>query len=105
MLQARRLWDAIDKGTTDFVEDRMALEALTRGLPPKMSGTIATKSTAKNAWDSLKSLRVGDDRVRKAKVGTLKREFDTMKFRSGETIDDFAVRINAQPTCGLGGEA
>jgi uncharacterized membrane protein YgcG len=34
------------------------------------------------------------ERVRKAKANTLRREFDTLKFRDDETLDDFHIRLN-----------
>ncbi|WVZ59800.1 LOW QUALITY PROTEIN: hypothetical protein U9M48_009898 [Paspalum notatum var. saurae] len=92
MLQARGLWIAVSIGTDDLTEDRMALEVLTKAVPAM--GTIANKATAKIAWDSIKLMNVGVERVRKAKASTLRREFDSLKFKDGETVDDFGIRIN-----------
>ena len=39
-------------------------------------------------------MNIGADRVRKAKASKLQREFDVLKFRDGETVDDFGIRIN-----------
>ncbi|WVZ88673.1 LOW QUALITY PROTEIN: hypothetical protein U9M48_035165 [Paspalum notatum var. saurae] len=94
MLQARGLWIAVSIGTNDLTEDRMALEVVTKAVPAELMGTIANKATAKIAWDSLKLMNVGVERVRKAKASTLRREFDSLKFKDGETVDDFGIRIN-----------
>jgi hypothetical protein len=94
MLQARGLWIAVSIGTNDLTEDRMALEVLTKAIPAELMGTIANKATAKIAWDSLKLMNVGVERVWKAKASTLRREFDSLKFKDGETVDDFGIRIN-----------
>ena len=93
MLQARGLWLAVSVGTDDYTEDRMALEVITKAVPPELMGTIASKASAKIAWDSLQLRNVGADRVRKARASTLRREFDALKFRDGETVDEFGVRI------------
>jgi hypothetical protein len=37
---------------------------------------------------------VGVDRVCKAKASTLKREFDSLTFKVGESIDDFGMRLS-----------
>jgi hypothetical protein len=95
MLQVRVLWDAVNIGMMDFTEDRLALEALSRAVPLELSGTIAGKATTHITWEGIKTSRVGDDRVRKSKAGTLKQEFDALKFRSGEMVDDFAMRITS----------
>lgn len=42
----------------------------------------------------LRVRNVGVDRVRKAKAGMLKREFDVLKFNDDESVDDFCVRIS-----------
>ncbi|KAJ1282550.1 hypothetical protein BS78_03G060800 [Paspalum vaginatum] len=94
MLQARGLWIAVTLGTNDVTEDRMALEVLAKAIPAEMMGTIASKPTAKVAWDAIKVMNVGVERVRKAKAGTLRRDFDALKFRDGESVDDFGIRIN-----------
>jgi hypothetical protein len=95
MVQARGLWDAVNIGTMDYTKDHMALEALTRAVPTELSGTIASKATTHIAWEAIKTSRVGDDRVHKSKARTLKREFNAIKFRFGESVDDFAVWINS----------
>ena len=43
MLQGRRLWDAVNVGTTNFTDDRNALEALCKSVPPEFQGGIATR--------------------------------------------------------------
>ncbi|WVZ91483.1 hypothetical protein U9M48_037649 [Paspalum notatum var. saurae] len=94
MLQARGLWLAVTLETRDVTEDRMALEVLAKAVPMEMMGTIASKPMAKIAWDAIKVMNVDVERVRKAKAGTLRRDFDALKFRDGESVDDFGIRIN-----------
>jgi hypothetical protein len=85
MLQAQGLWTAVSDSTDDFTEDRMALEVISKAIPPEHMGTVASKA----AWDMLRLRNIRVDRIRKAKAGTLKREFDALKFREGESVDDF----------------
>lgn len=92
MLQARGLWMAV--GTDDYMEDRMALEVISKAVPTKMMGTIANKATTKITWDAIRRMHVGVERVRKAKANTLRRDFDALKFYDRETVDDFGIRIN-----------
>jgi hypothetical protein len=85
MLQARGLWDAVIVGTMDYMEDRLALEVIAKAVPPELMGSIASKPSAKAAWESL---------VHKAKASTLKHEFDSLTFEAGESIDDFGTRLS-----------
>jgi hypothetical protein len=90
MLQARGLWDAVSAGTS---EDHMALEVITKAVPSEMLGSIASKPSAKAAWEAITLRNVDIDRVHKAKASTLKHEFDALTFNDGETMDDFGARI------------
>ena len=97
-LQARGIWDAIELGADDFLEDRMALEAILQAVPPEMMAGLAVKGTAKEAWEAIRAMRVGSDRVRKGKVQQLKKEFEMISFRDGESVDDFALRLTTLVT-------
>ena len=68
MLQGRYLWDAVNVGTTNFTDDCNALEALCKSVPTELQGSMANKTTAKAAWDTLKTRHIGIDRVRKARA-------------------------------------
>jgi hypothetical protein len=59
-----------------------------------MHETMANKPSARAAWEDLRIANLGIERVRRAKVHTLRREFNSLSFKDGETIDDFSVRIN-----------
>ncbi|XP_073368075.1 uncharacterized protein [Aegilops tauschii subsp. strangulata] len=101
ILQARGLWTVIEIGPcpdddADYRDDRLALEAILRAVPPEMLVTLAMKETAKEAWDSIKTIRLGVDRVRKAKAQSLRREFDDIRFKDGETVDEFALRLTGR---------
>ena len=89
-LQARGIWGSIELGADDYQEDRMALEAILQAVPPEMMPGLAVKRTAKEA---IRAMRVGSDSVRKGKVQQLKKEFEMISFRDGESVDDFALRL------------
>jgi hypothetical protein len=59
-----------------------------------MVTSLADKSAAKDAWDSIAATRVGLDRARKAMVQKLSQEWDCLVFRPGEDVHDFALRLS-----------
>jgi hypothetical protein len=65
-LKARALWSVIENGDADQQEEMMALDALCGTVPPEMVPMIAKKEMTKEAWDAIATMRVGDDRVKKA---------------------------------------
>jgi hypothetical protein len=93
MLQAWGPWKVVKEVSEDYTEDRMALEVIAKAVPPKMLSSIVSKPMAKAAWESITLRNVGVDRVRKAKVGSLKCEFNALTFLDGESVDDFDARI------------
>lgn len=92
-MEARGMWDAIEPGKVEFHEDRMALDAITSGVPPEMVPSLVAKGTALEAWKAIKERRVGNDSVQKVKAQRLRRELETMRFKPGESVDDFTERL------------
>jgi hypothetical protein len=91
--EARGLWGAVDPGGADFQVDRMALDAICSVVPSEMITALATKETASEAWESIRTMRVGDDRIRKASAQKVRREYELFAFRDGEGVEDFAMRL------------
>ncbi|KAK2630796.1 hypothetical protein QOZ80_UnG0725510 [Eleusine coracana subsp. coracana] len=73
----------------------MALDALCSAVLAEMVPGIADKETAKEAWQAIKTLRVGDDRVRKSSAQTLRQQFDSTSFKDGESVEDFSLRLSS----------
>ena len=86
-LQAQGWWEAIEPGVCDYHADREALGVILRAVPPEMLRTLAVKATAKEAWDALKTLRLGSERVREARAQTRRTEFENIRFKDGEKVD------------------
>ena len=100
-LEAMYLWDAIEPEDPKKVErrrDRLALGAMMRGVPPEMHSLLLNKKTAKDAWEAIKSMRLGAERVKEVNAQKLLAEFESISFKTGETIDEFAVRIGKLAT-------
>jgi hypothetical protein len=93
MMEARYIWDAVDHGMVEHHEDRMAMEAILRAVPADMISSLAIKSSAKEAWDAIKIMRLGGERVRQAKRQSLMKEFENIEFHDGESVADFFSRI------------
>lgn len=47
-------------------QDRQAMGALLRSVPREMWPTLGSKKTVKEAWDAVKTMHVGADRVKEA---------------------------------------
>jgi hypothetical protein len=54
---------------------------------------LAVKKTAKEAWDAMATIRVGAERVRESKAQNLRNECEAIRFKPGETVDEFGIRL------------
>jgi len=106
-LKAMYLWDAIESDKVERRRDRLALGAMIRGVPGEMHSMLLNKKSAKEAWEAIKSMRLGAERVKEVNAQKLLAEFESISFKTGESIDDFAVRIGKLATDlkGLGDES
>jgi hypothetical protein len=93
MLQARGLWTAVSEGTSNYMEDHMALEVISMAMPVELMGSIVRKPTAKAVWEAVILCNVDIDQVWKVKANALKNEFDSLTFNDGESVDDFGAHI------------
>jgi hypothetical protein len=93
-LEALELWEVVEAKGKDRAKARRALAAILHGVPPEMRAGLAVKKSGKEAWDFVKKMCGGDDRVKVANVQRLMKEFELLSFRDGETVADFAVRVD-----------
>jgi hypothetical protein len=93
-LKALVLWSIIENGGTDQQEEMMVLDAVCGAVPPEMVPTIAKKETTKEAWDAITTMRVHDDRVKKATTQQLRRKFNLVTFDDGKIVEDYALRLS-----------
>ena len=65
--ESMEIWDA-EPGGADVkrAQDRQAMGDLLRSVPKEMWATLGSKKTVKEAWEAVKSMRVGADRVKEA---------------------------------------
>ncbi|XP_066320065.1 uncharacterized protein [Miscanthus floridulus] len=59
-----------------------------------MVPTLATKPSAKQVWEAIRTMRIGDDRVRKSMAQSLREKYEQIAFRDGESVEDFTLRMS-----------
>ncbi|KAL8102551.1 hypothetical protein AgCh_027166 [Apium graveolens] len=96
--KTKGVWIAVEpidpKAVVDDKVDKVALVMLYQGLPEEMILSIAEKGTAKEVWTALKMMCQGADRAKKAKVQTLRTEFESLVMKDNEQIDEFYLKLN-----------
>ena len=97
MMEDQGVWEAIEPAVgaaVDTKKDKKARSHLLQVLPEDLLMQVAMKKTAKEVWDSLKTRFIGADRVKNARLQMLKNDFDVIRMQEGETLDQYAGRLN-----------
>ena len=76
----------------------MALAMVYQAIPEDVLLSIANKKTTRESWEMIKTLCQGASRAKKARVQTLKSEFEMLSMSDSEKIEDFHMRMNCLVT-------
>ncbi|KAL8101049.1 hypothetical protein AgCh_033071 [Apium graveolens] len=102
-MKAHGVWNAVevskeDKSTVDEKHDQIVLAAIYQSIPEDVLLSVAEKETAREAWEAIKTMCQGADRVKKSKIQTLKSEFENLNMKETDQLDDFCIKINGLVT-------
>ncbi|XP_073363782.1 uncharacterized protein [Aegilops tauschii subsp. strangulata] len=103
-LDAAGLWEAVvvrEDAAAPVIakKDKPARAYLLGALAEDLLLQVASKKTAAEVWASLKARFVGADRVRAARLGTLRGEFELLRMAESESLDAFAGRLGGMAAC------
>ncbi|XP_076895611.1 uncharacterized protein LOC143548287 [Bidens hawaiensis] len=97
VMDAQGLWESIEpsEGAMEDVKTNKTARAfIFQTIPKDVLMQVAKKKTAKEIWESLKTRYVGADHVQKARLHTLKGEFEALRMKDGESIDEFTGKLS-----------
>lgn len=101
-MQAHGVWEAVEqkdqKVTIEDRTDKIAMAAIYQAIPEDTLLSVTEKKTAKEAWDAIKTMCLGADKVKKAKAQTLRAELESMTMKETEQLDDFCARLSGVVT-------
>jgi hypothetical protein len=98
IMDAHGIWETVDVRVlgeeADPKKKKQALAFLFQAIPEEMVLQMASYTDPKQVWDGLKTRYLGVDRVRTARVATLKRELEGLRMKEDETIDNFVTKLS-----------
>jgi hypothetical protein len=93
------IWEVINpKTNVKRSEDRQAMGVLMRSIPKEMWGTLGVKKMMKEAWETVKTMKVGTDYMKEISVQKLIKDFENIEFKDAESVEDFGMCINLVAT-------
>ncbi|XP_074322922.1 uncharacterized protein LOC141659890 [Apium graveolens] len=98
VMQAHSIWEAVEpKDLNASIEDKtnkVALAVIFQAIPEDMLLSLADKTSAKEAWEALKMMCLGANRVKKARAQTLRAKFENLSMKDADVVDDFTLKLN-----------
>ncbi|KAL4569352.1 hypothetical protein LXL04_024988 [Taraxacum kok-saghyz] len=98
IMDAHGIWETVDVRVlgeeADLKKKKQTLAFLFQAIPEEMVLQMASYTDPKQVWDGLKTRYLGVDRVRTARVATLKRELEGLRMKEDETIDNFVTKLS-----------
>ncbi|KAG7553691.1 GAG-pre-integrase domain [Arabidopsis suecica] len=86
------------------LKDLKAKNYLFSAIDKSILKTITLKDSSKQLWDSMKTKYQGNSRVKRAQLQTLRRSFELLEMKAGESITDYFTRVmvvaNDMRNCG-----
>ncbi|KAF2310093.1 hypothetical protein GH714_006509 [Hevea brasiliensis] len=93
-MMAQGVWEPIEsEGLVDKRRDKMALAAIYQGIGEDTLLQLGAKKTAKEAWNTLKVMNQGAEKVKEVRAQTLWREFEALRMGDSETVEDFSGKL------------
>lgn len=113
LLRSKEYWSVVEDGYTEpgakekelltdaqrkvledkKLKDLKAKNYLFQAIDKSILKTIIQKDTSKQLWDSMKTKYIGNIRVQRAQLQTLRREFKILEMKTGESVNDYFSRV------------
>ena len=83
-----------DEGKKKFQNHAKALNTLQSSLNKKVLAKVLNCKNAKDLWQKLETIYAGDSKVKKAKLHTLKVQYEGLKMKEEENIFEYLERVD-----------
>ena len=94
LLKVHKVWDIVETETDESDKNNLATALIFQSIPEALILQVGEIDTAKKVWEAIKARHLGADRVREARLQTLMAEFDRLKMKETESIDDFVGKLS-----------
>ncbi|XBI14374.1 hypothetical protein VPH35_140971 [Triticum aestivum] len=95
ILKPMGVWSSITGEDVDEAKDQGAMAAISQSVPDDVMMSIVEYESAKEAWDAIRTMRIGDERVVQARISHLTRRFERLTMEDGEEVGAFGRRLTA----------
>lgn len=94
LLRVHKVWEIVETEAENDERNDMAMALILQSIPESLTLQVGELSTAKKVWDAIRTRYVGAERVKEARLQTLMADFDRLRMKETETIDDFSGKLS-----------
>lgn len=94
LLKVNEVWEVVETESDNIKKNNIATALLFQSIPESLILQVGELNTANKVWEAIKARHMGADRVREARLQTLSAEFDRLKMKEADTIDDFVGKLS-----------
>ncbi|XP_076929701.1 uncharacterized protein LOC143594223 [Bidens hawaiensis] len=94
LLNVHKVWNIIDPSATDDDKNNIAIALIYQSILEATIMQVGNLDSAKKIWNTIKTCNLGADQVKEAILQTLMNEFDGMRMKETETIDEFVAKLS-----------
>ncbi|GAV61780.1 UBN2 domain-containing protein [Cephalotus follicularis] len=76
-------------------KDKKALFFIFQAVDLVIFESISSANSAKEAWDTLYAAYKGEDKIKLVRLQTLRCEFDSLRMKDSESVEEFFNRVIA----------
>ena len=95
ILKPMGVWSAITGEDVDEAKDLGAMAAISQSVPDDVMMSIVEYESAKEAWEAIRTMCIGDERIVQARISHLIRRFERLTMEGGEDVGAFGHRLTA----------
>lgn len=94
LLKVHKAWEVIETESEEAEKNDMAIALIFSFIPEPLVLQFGKLDNAKKVWEAIKSRHMGADRVKEARLQTLQSEFERLKMKDNDTVDNFASKLS-----------
>ena len=94
LLRVHKVWEVVEQESTNDEKNDMASVLLFQSISESMILQVGELDSVKKVWDAIRTRYAGADRVREARLQTLMTEFEKLKMKETDKIDDFVGKLS-----------
>lgn len=94
LLKVHKVWEVVENESDAVDKNDMATALLFQSVPEALILQVGELESAKKVWDAIKARHIGAEKVREARLQTLMAEFERLKMKENESIDEFVGKLS-----------